>query len=260
MTIEQTVQWIAAAFFTGCLLVLIIGVLQFRSARRLPYFLLRKEGMTRGWRLFLLSLALFLSAVITKIFGQEAVYVIIPPTASITPSPTITYTPTITPTPTVTNTPLATHTATVTPTSTETPIPQLPAEIRILIRETQSPRPAAVFSPMLVSRRLNRQNQAVGPEQDFEEPLGRLYGAFTYNNLQDGVRWTAVWRIGDQVVCIETQPWDGGTGGYGYTECEVDTWSAGEYEIQMFYGEEWMVSTRFEVLGDPATGTIQPDA
>jgi hypothetical protein len=255
MTIDQTVEWIALALLAVFVISLLIGILHFRSARRLPYFLLRKEQMTRGWRLILLGLIMGFSGGITLLVGRDIAYVIVPPTASITPRPTITGTPTITLTPTITNTPLATSTPTTTATSTQTPTPKLPAEIQVLLRESQTPRPDAVFSPLLVSRRLDQQRQAVNPQEVFREPLNRLYGAFTYNNLQDGVRWTAVWRYGTQVICIETLPWDGGTGGYGYTECELEVWPPGEYEIQIFYGEEWMVSTRFEVLEESVTET-----
>lgn len=259
MTIDQTVSWIAVTFFVAFTISLSLAILQFRSARRLPYYLLRKERNTRGWRLIFLAFVFVLGGAVALLFGRQAAYAIVPPTPSITPSPTITTTPTITLTPTVTETPLATNTPTATATSTQTPTPQLPGEIRVLIRESQTPLPDAVFSPLLIARRLNNQNEAINPQEDFEQPLGRLYGAFTYNNLVDGVRWTAVWRLGEEVVCIETQLWDGGTGGYGYTECELERWLPGEYEIQLFYGEEWMVSTRFEVLGEPATATIVPD-
>lgn len=258
MTIDQSVDLIAIAFFGAFGVTLLFSVLQFRSARNLPYFLLRKERMSRGWRLLTLALSMAGLGGIVLLFGQNAAYVIVPPTPSITPSPTITKTPTVTLTPTITNTPLATNTPTATATSTQTPTPALPAEIRVLLRENQTPLPDAVFSPMLVARRIDNQNQAVNPQEDFVAPIGRLFGAFTYNNLQDGIRWTAVWKLGSEVICIETQPWDGGTGGYGYTECEPENWVPGEYEIQIFYGELWMVSTRFEVIGEASMSTQSP--
>jgi hypothetical protein len=258
MTIDQTVFWIAIALLGGFVLAVLAAVLQFKSARRLPYFLLRKERLSSSWRLMLAGLGMGVSGLVILLFGREVAYVIVQPTPSITPSPTVTQTPTVTLTSTITDTPEATSTPTATPTSTQTPTPQLPAEIRVLIRESQTPFPDAVFSPLQLSRRLDGQNQAVNPQENFFSPLGRLYAAFTYNNLQDGVRWSAIWKLGDRVVCIETQPWDGGTGGYGYTECELENWPPGEYEIQIFYGEEWMVSARFDVNSNEVTPTSTP--
>ena len=50
--------------------------------------------------------------------------------------------------------------------------------------------------------------------------------------------------------------WDGGTGGYGYTECLPEGgWAEGSYEVQVFIGDQWKSSARFDVLGDPATAT-----
>ncbi len=141
----------------------------------------------------------------------------------------------------------------------------LPDTITVLFRETVTPDAAVAFSQIEVARRLGEFNLPIHPAEEFDLPLDTLYGAFTYNNMQDGARWTALWYRGSDVVCVETQPWDGGTGGYGYTECAMENWLPGEYEIQIFVGETWIVSAQFDVLSqDPAaaessvTPTIQP--
>lgn len=225
MTIDQSVNAITIALFALMVLAGVAGWTQIRAARRLPYFLLRRRQMSRGWRWLMIGVVSGIMGVLAASFGKQTAYRIIPPTPSITPSPTITGTPTITPTPSVS------------PTPTITPTPQLPQEIRLLLRETQTPNPQAAFSLIQVAERLDGFNRPIRPQEDFENPVGRLYGAFTYDNLQDGVRWTAIWYLGDEVVRIETKPWDGGTGGYGYTECDPGRWEPGEYEIRIFYGE-----------------------
>jgi hypothetical protein len=161
-------------------------------------------------------------------------------TASITPTPTISLTPTITPTP------------------TETSIPVLPEAISLLIRETITPRPDAVFSPIEMATRLDQFNRPVNAADSFENPILRLFGAFTYNNLTDGVRWTAIWYRGEDVVCLESDPWTIGTGGSGYTVCEPRVWLPGDYEIHMFIGEAWRVSKTFSIVGDPPEPTLTP--
>ena len=132
----------------------------------------------------------------------------------------------------------------------------LPAEIEVLIRESITPDPDSAFSPIVIAPRLGSFNQPLGANEEFELPLTRLYGTFTYDSLQDGVRWTAIWLLGDKVVCIETQPWDGGTGGYGFTECELESWLPGRYEIRMFYGSTWKRSIQFDVLAGTSTPTL----
>ncbi len=254
MTIDQTVQLIAVAMFGGLVFFVWVGWSQIREANRLPYFMLRRDRVAVGWRLLLLGFVLGAGGLVVHAFGRPAAYVIVPPTASITPTPTITSTPTITPTPSITPTPTITPTPSITPTPTPTGTPTLPDQITVLFRETVTPPPDAAFSPLQVSTRLGPANQAVNPRGVFILPEGRLFAAFSYNFLEDGVRWTAIWYLGNEIVCLETQPWDGGTGGFGFTECEPDTgWDPGEYEIQMFLGRTWKVSTRFTVLAGTET-------
>lgn len=248
MTIDQVVTWLIVLLTLIGSVGILAGGLQIRSASRLRYFLLRRKRIASGWRFVLAGSAALLLGLIMTRFGRQVAYRIVPPTPSVTPSPTVTPTPSITPTPTITFTPTITPTGTVTPTATITPTPLLPQEIRLLIRETQQPLEEAAFSPPVFAQRINRENQPINPHEDFQDLTGRIFGAFTYNNLQDGMRWTAIWYLGGEVICLETQLWDGGTGGYGYTECDRPTWDQGEYEVQIFFGERWMTSARFEVL------------
>lgn len=258
MTIDQSVRIIDVLLIAGFALAILVGWRQIQEARKLPYFLLRRERILRGWRWLVFGVVLGIAALVVRLFGQQIAYIIVPPTPSITPTPTITPTLTITPTKTITHTPTVSLTPTITPTSTITPTPHLPEELVFLIRETVTPNPEALFSPIQVAERLDNLNRPLNPSISFDNPLEIIFGAFTYNNLEDGVRWTAIWRRAGEIVCIETQAWDGGTGGYGYTECDPDRWLPGDYEIQMFLGETWLISNSFTVVGDPPTSTPIP--
>lgn len=256
MTIDQTVQLIAISLFIGLVLFGWIGWMQIRQANSLPYFMLRRDRVATGWRLLLLAVLLGLAGLLVQFFGRPAAYVLVPPTpsptftATITPTASVTLTPSITPTASITPTP----SITLTPRPTNTPV--LPEQITVLFRETVTPPPDAQFSPLQVDSQLGFGNQTVNPRDVFIQPDGTLYAAFSYNFLQDGVRWSAIWYLGSEIVCLETQPWDGGTGGFGFTECNPERgWQAGEYEIQMFLGETWKVSARFTVLDGTQTAT-----
>lgn len=261
LTIDQTVALIALLFVAGFVLFAWIGWQQVASSSKLPFFMLRRDRVAAGWRMIALGLILAFGALMVSLFGRQAAYTIVPPTPSSTPTATASETPTITLTPSITPTASITPTPSITWTPTPSATPAIPDDIRVLFRETVTPDPRAALSPIDVAARLDRSNRAVQPADSFVTPTGKLYGAFTYNFMQDGVRWTAIWYLGSAVICLETKPWDGGTGGFGYTECEPQAgWQPGSYEIQMFVGTEWKVSARFEVLsGTPTpTATVIP--
>ncbi len=54
------------------------------------------------------------------------------------------------------------------------------------------------FSPIQVARKLDALNQAVNPSVEFENPVDILFGAFSYDFLADGVRWSALWYQGEE--------------------------------------------------------------
>lgn len=259
MTLDQIVQLIALIILLALIATAWLGWQQIRSARKLPFFMLRRSRTSQGWRLLFISFILAIAAFVIQISGREVVYRIFPPTPSPTPTHTITHTPTITQTPTITPIPSITPTASITPTSTITPTPSLPEEIRRQIESNVTPDADAALSTIEVARQLGSNNQPLESSDTFLLPIGRLYGTFTYDKMQDGVHWTAIWYRGSEVVCEESIPWDGGSGGYGYTECEPEEWSDGEYEIQMFIGEQWKVSTRFTILAESTVSSPSPE-
>ena len=161
--------------------------------------------------------------------------------------------------------PMATHpnkmpiTTTIEPTAilelTSTPsgTPLLPEAIRDQFDEIATPDPRAVVGPIHVTTVV--EYPAYPDDETLETAEGMLYGLFSYDYFHLGVRWTAVWMKDWDIICLESNPWDGEIGGWGYTECEMTQWPAGVYVIHIFLGEEWKVSTEFTVLGT----TDQPD-
>jgi hypothetical protein len=257
LTIDQTVAMVAVLFGVGFVLFGWLGWRQISSSSRLPFFMLRRDRVAAGWRMIGLALILAFAALMVQLFGRKTAYTIVPPTPSATATATVTQTPTISLTPTITLTPSITPTPSITWTPTASATPAIPDDLMVLFNQTVTPDPRAVLSPIDVATRLDRSNQAINPSDNFIAPNGSLYGAFTYNFMQDGVRWTAIWYHQGEVACTDTSVWDGGTGGFGYTECDPKGgWLPGNYEIQMFVGTQWKVSARFDVLSGTATPTL----
>jgi hypothetical protein len=225
-----------------------ISVMQ--SARKLSFYSLRRQHNASAWRLLFFALFLVAFAIWLPFYGEPMIYVYFPP--SLTPSitSTVTVTPTITLTPTLSSTPLVTDT----PTLTSTPF--VPVAIEALFAGPVTPNPDAGFSPLQFSTQLD-EGRPVAPKTVFELPIGTMYGGFAYNNTLPGVQWSALWYRNGELVDYETKPWDGGTGGIGYTDSSdpIGGWLPGTYEVQIFMGYDWMTIGRFVILGELATST-----
>lgn len=211
--------------------------------------------MVRGWRMIFFSIGLVALAFALNRYAEPVAYRVFPPSPTVTQTPTVTMTPTISMTPTITLTPTITETPSVTNT------PAMPPEVQAEFAATAQPNPNSVFSDLVFSREIE-DNLPVEPAIEFANPITSLYGTFSYDQMVSGSQWSALWYRGTDLLCYETMPWDGSTGGYGYTECEItpDQWLPGEYEVQVFVGAEWKSSGRFTVTGEPPTAapTLTP--
>lgn len=233
------------------LIALLSGVQSIRSGSRLNYFRKRRERLSRGWRLVVVFFFMLVIAVVVNRFAEPAAYSIFPPSPTITNTPTITLTPTITVTPSITLTPTITETPSITNT------PSMPVALETQFETTITPNPDAVFSPVVFASQLDDNFQPINQNIEFNNPIRVLYGVFSYDQMTVGSQWSALWYRGADMVCYETLPWNGGTGGFGYTECDapLDGWLPGQYEVQIFTGTLWKVSGYFTVTGDPPTPT-----
>lgn len=248
---------VQAAFFitlAGVVISLIIGIRTIQAGNKLLFFRKRRNLVVRGWRLVFTAVLLGGVAIFLNRFAEPVVYSIFPP------SPTVTNTPTITETPTLTLTSTITETPTITPTISITPTPYIPTDIYVQFTSVVTPNPAAIFSKPQISKEVDKKFQPVDPASEFANPLNTLFATFSYDKMTDRAQWTALWvRLADnKVICVESIPWDGGTGGYGYTQCAPgpDQWTAGDYEVQLFVGVEFKVKVLFTVTGNPPTATI----
>ncbi len=235
------------------------GIRTIQAGRRMTFYHLRKQREASGWRRLGLAVILLLVAVAIPIYGLPVAYQYFPPsptpslTPSSTPIPSITISPTITLTPSVTDTPIESST----PTASATP--HIPDTIQALFKSTVTPNPDVVFSPLEFTLS-GGDYPPVKPNTVFQNPVGHMYGIFTYDGMLPGVQWTALWMREGELVSFESYPWNGGTGGAYFTEWNPtpDQWKPGIYAVQLFVGQEFVVSGRFLVEGNPPTAVATP--
>lgn len=212
----------------------------------------------RGWRLIILGLLWIILGIAVFFFGEPVAYRYITPSFTPVNSQTPTITPTITMTPTITDTP----TITLTPAESYTPeptlTPHIPLAVEARFEGRLTPPPDAAFSPLLFTNiGLDEDNNPVGPGIQFTNPVGHLYAGFSYARLMDDIQWSALWFRGDELVYYESLPWNGGSGGIGYTDWDPspELWLPGEYAIQIFLGKDFYISGIFTVIGEISTPT-----
>jgi hypothetical protein len=248
LDIQTGVTTIVVLAGLAVVLSLWLGWRAIRKGQKLPFFRKRREQIARGWRLIFLAFVWAGVAFAVNRFAEPVAYTIFPPSPTITNTGTTTLTPTISLTPTITDTPTITNTPSVTDT------PSMPQSVATLFQSTITPNPESVISAPVFARALE-DGLPVNPSTEFENPIETLYGSFSYDKMLAGSQWTALWYRGDDLLCVETLPWDGGTGGYAFSECTLppDQWLAGEYELRLFVGLEWINSGQFVVIGDPPT-------
>ena len=232
------------------------GIRSIQGARKLTFYRLRQQRMSGGWRMLIIGAILLLFAAWLGRFGEPIAYQYFPPSPTITLSPTITTIPTITLSPTITLTPTITNTPSVSDTPTITSTPFVPPAVEALFDSAVTPNPDAVFSPLQFST-VYENFECVAPATTFVNPIRSITACFSYNNMSPGVQWTALWFRENELLHFETLPWDGTTGGLGFSEWAPppEMWQPGTYTVQIFVGLDWKVVGQFVVSGEPPTST-----
>lgn len=248
---------IATALFLGlgALLVARNGLITLQAARKLTFYRLRQSRINSAWLMFGGALLLVILAILLPTVGTPIAFHYFPPSPTVAPTltpsivPTITLSPTITLTPTITDTPLVSDT----PTGTATPY--LPLVVEAQFISVTTPNPDAVISPIVFDTAL-KNSLPVSPSILFRNPIPVMYASFSYDKMIPGAQWSAVWYRNGEYVFHESYPWDGGTGGYYYSECASPAggWQPGVYTVQIYVGVDFKRSGSFTVEGDaPAT-------
>ena len=238
----------------GAFFVFRSGYRTWMSARRLTFYRIRRQRERAGMFTVFISLLILGFGYALYRYGEPVAYSFFPPSPTITVTPSTTLSPTITLSPTLTLIPTITNTPSTTDTATITPTPFIPPVIEVLFESDVTPNPSAIFSLPQFTRNCTDFNNFTA-ETVFQNPINYMCAVFTYDQMTPGAQWTALWYRDGELVHYETIPWNGETGGFGFTEWEAPAseWLPGTYEVQIFVGLEWKVIGRFLVEGDAPT-------
>jgi hypothetical protein len=256
LDIHDAVVMAVILSIVGGIMGIVMGIRRIRRGRKVAYYRISRRTMAAGWRVIVLSIALFGFAILLGRCAEPVAYRFFPPSPSPNPTFTVSLTPTISMTPTISLTPTITPTPQFSDTPTITPTPYLPMAAEVLFSSLVTPNPSAIFSPLTFSLAAS-DYQAINPQTVFQNPIQRILATYSYDNMTDGAQWTAVWYQNGELLAFETSPWEGGTGGYGQFELTMESsrWLPGVYQLVFFVGSEWKVLGEFRVMGDPPTPT-----
>ncbi|HLB46618.1 MAG TPA: hypothetical protein VJL59_06300 [Anaerolineales bacterium] len=267
---ETYILWMTIALGIGVVISLLAGLAELSHARKLPFFLLRRQAIERGWRNILIGIIFLLIGLAANIGGRPMIELVVPPTLTPTVSPTPSATPTVTLTPTITFTPSLTlpPTDTLTPSPTltpsETPTPAYPANLITNIPEaTVTPNPEAVIGLITVAVDQTDRGQPIGAAFQFEaSTLTKLVALYSYDHMTNGVQTTTVWYRDGVSIYVDTALWEGGTGGSTVVgdvcPLEACLFLPGNYRVAVFVGDQLKRSADFIIVGTPPTRTPTP--
>ena len=254
----------------GVVISLLAGLAELSHARKLPFFLLRRQAIERGWRNVALSGFFLLFGLAALIGGKPLVETVWPPTFTPTVSPTPSATPTLTLTATLTLTPSLTlsPTETLTPSPsvppTETSTPGYPANQIVNIPEaTVTPNPEAVIGVITVAVDQTESGQPIGAAFEFDAAtLTKLLALYSYDQMSNGVQVSTVWYWDGSPIYIDTALWGGGTGGSTVVGdvCPLEQclFLPGNYRVAIFVGDQLKRFADFVITGTPPTRTSTP--
>jgi hypothetical protein len=263
LSVEQSVLLAAGILAAIAVLAVAAGILLIRRAPSQPFFLVRQQTAAAGWRMILVAIGILALAAMVYAFGPTAILQVVSPTPTTTLTPTITYTPSITFTPSRTLSPTRTATGTLTFTASPSPTPFVPNNIRQIFTSNITPDPKVHIGEISFGKAPPPDFHRLVPAVFTSQETRKVVATFTYENMNYGVQFTAIWiRDGIPVYWNDSYPWSGPATGTAVIEWDMvpDYFLHGSYEVQIFIGDEWKTTGRFEVVGPlpTATNTLSP--
>lgn len=167
---------------------------------------------------------------------QPATDATLPPEVTPTPVP-----PTFTPEP-------PSPSPTLTPSATRTSVPPTAT-----ITGSPVPAPAGVqIGPLAFTTQVSDRREPVSPTNVFSNTVNRVYAAFPYSGMRNGLTWTQVWYFNGIEFSRGEETWEWGNADRSYVFTKPV--GAGDYRLELYVNDELVASGGFTVRGPVAVG------
>lgn len=158
--------------------------------------------------------------------------------AKATPTPV---SPTLTPVP-------PSPSPTLAPSATRTSVSPSPTTTGALV-----PAPASVqLGPIAFTTQVGDRREPVGPTAVFSDTVNRVYAAFPYSGMRNGLTWTQVWYFNDVEFSRGEETWEWGSADRSYVFTKPV--GAGNYRLELYVNDDLVASGAFTVRGPVAVG------
>jgi hypothetical protein len=186
--------------------------------------------------------------------------VVVPPSPTpTTPPPPETNTPVATPLAPAVTLPPATDslTSTEVTSDTATPIPAMPllpvspVDTPTTVAGTPVP-PGTQIGPIAFSTQVTSRRQPISPTTVFSDTVSRIYAAFPYRGMRNGMTWSQVWYFNGVEFNRGQDTWNWGVTDMSYVFTKVV--GVGTYRLELYVNNTLLSSGEFAVQGPAAIG------
>ena len=132
--------------------------------------------------------------------------------------------------------------------STPTPVPPSPTPAG-----TPVPAPAgAQMGPIAFTAQITDRREPISPTTVFSDTVSRVYAAFPYRGMRNGLTWTQVWYFNGVEFNRGQDAWTWGSIDRSYVFTRLV--GAGTYRLELFVNDDLLTSGEFIVQGPVAVG------
>ncbi|GMQ78367.1 MAG: hypothetical protein BMS9Abin02_0871 [Anaerolineae bacterium] len=105
------------------------------------------------------------------------------------------------------------------------------------------------IGPITFSTDITSNYQAVDPGSRFTEGYFTLYATFNYENMEEGTRWSWVWKRNGQVINGGEQVWSYGSDGPGYVYLGPEEgFQLGNHSLEVWVEDKLMSQSSFSII------------
>jgi len=108
------------------------------------------------------------------------------------------------------------------------------------------------MGPIAFTTKVSARGEPISPTTVFSETVDRVYAAFPYSGMQNGLTWTQIWYFNDVEFSRGEEAWEWGSTDRSYVFTKPV--GAGTYRLELYVNDDLVASDAFTIRGPVAVG------